>query len=77
MPTTDPVVLAAGERCWYADAERRPELSRCPPVCIGECTHAERHSDGIQRFYCPDHAYWRTQEIGPGGLRRLAVGELS
>ena len=68
-------LLAVDAACWYAAATRRPSISRCPRACNGAPTHAERQGDGVQRFYCDAHAYWRGQEAGRSRLRLLEAGE--
>jgi hypothetical protein len=67
--------LAADQPCWYGQADRRPGISRCPPTCNGECTHAERLGDGVQRFYCERHAFWRVSEVGRSHVRPLRAAE--
>ena len=62
--------------CWYANAANRPRMSSCPGTCKGAATHAERQGDGIQRYYCSDHAHWRAGDVGRQHLRVLREDEL-
>lgn len=66
---------AAHRQCWYADPDHRPTHSRCPAACNGAVTHAERLADGLQRFYCEAHAFWRASEVGGDHIRPLRPGE--
>jgi hypothetical protein len=71
----DPPLLAADVPCWYAPADRRPPISRCPAACNGPSTHAERLGDGVQRLYCEAHAFWRGTDVGRSHIRSLRPGE--
>lgn len=71
MSTTAPAPAAhpdASDVCWYQDQARHPTIGRCPAVCNGVPTQAERQADGKQRPYCEAHAHWRAQD---GGRSRL------
>lgn len=74
MPVLDPPT-AASMTCFYADASERPPISRCPAGCNGAATYAERRADGVQRFYCEAHGFWRGIDIGKDYLRLLREGE--